>query len=204
MSADILVKTASNEMNSLTKKDAIILWSGSNDVDNNNSKAGLRNISEFVKNNSHTNIVLLGVPHSFDLPDTPCVNKEFDSFNNKLNKIVKPFKFATILKIEQRREHFTRHGMHLNATGKASAAKLIVNLVNSIFIQKREKPISLGWRVIHNDCMSVVNDDKQDCFSLVTSTHSNVNNNDFVNNSNNRTCGQVIANLDCSVNHSSS
>ena len=42
VSTDILVKTASNEINSLTKKDAIILWGGSN---NNNSKAGLRNIS---------------------------------------------------------------------------------------------------------------------------------------------------------------
>ena len=50
--------------------------------------------------------------------------------------------------------------------------------------------------------MSVVNDDKQCCIPLVTSTISNVNNkNDFVNNSNNRMCGQVIANLDCAINH---
>jgi hypothetical protein len=93
-----------------------------------------------VKNNSHTNIVLKG----FDLPDTSCVNKEVDTFNNKLTKIVKPFKHATLLKFEQKREHFTRHDMHLNATGKASAAKLIVNWVNSIFIQKREKTNLFG------------------------------------------------------------
>jgi hypothetical protein len=80
----------------------------------------------------------MGVPYRFDLPDTSCLNKEFDSFNNKLKKNVKSFKFAALLKFEQRSEHFTRHGMHLKATGKASAAKLIVNLVNSIFIQKRE------------------------------------------------------------------
>ena len=49
--------------------------------------------------------------------------------------------------------------------------------MNSIFIQKREKPISLGWKVILNDCMSVVNDDKQDCYPLVTNTSKNVNNN---------------------------
>jgi len=29
-------------------------------------------------------------------------------------KIVKPFKLATLLKFEQKREHFTRHGMHLH------------------------------------------------------------------------------------------
>jgi len=204
MSTDILVKTASNEINNLTKKDAFILWGGSNYVGNNSSKAGLRNICQFAKNNSHTNILLMGVPHRFDLPDTSCVNKEVDSFNNKLAKIVKSFKFATLLRVEQRREHFTRHGMHLKATGKASAAKLIVNLVNSIFIQKREKPVTLGWKDIPNDCMSVVNDDKQDGFPLLTSTSNNVNNNDFVNNSNSRMCGQVMANLDCSVSHSSS
>ena len=130
MSTDILVKTASNEINHLTKKDAFILWGGSNYVGNNSSKAGLRNISQFAKNNSHTNIVMMGVAHRFDLPDTLCVNKEVDSFNSKLTKIVKPFKLATLLKFEQKREHFTRYGMHLNATGKASAAKLIVNWVN--------------------------------------------------------------------------
>jgi len=68
--------------------------------------------------------------HGFDLPDKSCVNKEVDSLNNKLTKIVKPFKLVTLLKFEQKREHFTRYGMHLNATGKASAAKLIVNWVN--------------------------------------------------------------------------
>ena len=45
VSTDILIKTASNKINSLTKKYAIILWGGSNDVGKINSKAGLRNIS---------------------------------------------------------------------------------------------------------------------------------------------------------------
>jgi hypothetical protein len=113
VSTDTLIKTAYSEINSLTKKDALILWGGSNDVGNNNSKAGLRNISHVVKNNSHTNIVMMGDPHRFDLPDTLCVNKEVDSFNNKLTKIVKPFKLSVLLKFEQNREHFARHGMHL-------------------------------------------------------------------------------------------
>jgi len=126
MCLQTLIKTASNEINSLTKKDAVTLWGGSSGIGNSHSKAGLRNISHFVKNNSHTNIVMMGVLHRFDLLDTSCVNKEVDSFNNKLTKIVKPFKLASLLKFEQKREHFTRHGMHLNVTGKASAAKLIV------------------------------------------------------------------------------
>jgi hypothetical protein len=114
VSTSILVKTASHEINNLAKKDVLVLWGGSNDIGNHNSKAGLRNISHFVKNNSHTNIVLMGVPHRFDLPDTSCVNKEVDFSNNKLMIIVKPFKLATLLKFEQKREHITRHVMHLH------------------------------------------------------------------------------------------
>jgi hypothetical protein len=103
---------------------------------------------------------------------------------HELTKIVKPFKLATLLKFEQKREHFTRHCMHLNAKGKASAAKLIVNCVNSI--QKMKKPISLGWKVKPNGCISEVNEVKLDCFPLITSPSSDAYNNDFVSNLNNR------------------
>jgi hypothetical protein len=61
---------------------------------------------------------------------------------HELTRIVKPFKLATLLKFERKRGHFTRHGMHLNAKGKASAAKLIVSWVNSI--QKMEKTNQFG------------------------------------------------------------
>ena len=77
--------------------------------------------------------------------------------------------------------------MHLNAKGKASVAKLVVNWVNSI--QKMENPVSLGWKVKRNDCISEVNEVKQDCFPLITSSSSDVNNNGFVSNLNNRMCG---------------
>ena len=52
----------------------------------NNSKTGLRNIAHFVNNKIHTNNVLMGVPHRFDLHDTSCVNKEVEFFNTKLTK----------------------------------------------------------------------------------------------------------------------
>jgi hypothetical protein len=152
-----------------------------------------------VKNNSQTNDFLMGVPYRFDLTDTSCVNKKVDSFNNKLTKIVKPFKHAALLKFEKKREHFTRHGMHLNGTGKESSANLIV-----VFIQKREKPICLGWKVKPNDCISEVNEVKQDCFPLIASISNDINNNEFLNNLNNRMCSPVMENLVCPENHSSS
>jgi len=96
---------------------------------------------------------------------------------HELTKIVKPFKLATLLKFEQKREHFSKYGVHLNAKGKALAAKLIVNWVN--YIQKMEKVISRGWKVKRNDCISEVIEVKQDCFPLITSPSNGVNNNDF-------------------------
>jgi len=64
--------------------------------------------------------------------------------------------------------------MHLNAKGKALAAKLMVNWVS--YIQKMEKVISWGWKIKH---ISEVIEVKQDYFPLITSPSNGVNNNDF-------------------------
>jgi hypothetical protein len=167
---------------------------GSNDVGKNNSQSGLRNI-HFMKNNSHTNTILMGVPHRFDLSDPSCVNNEVDSFNNKLMTILKPFKLSSLLRIEQRRENFTRHGMHLNATGKALVAKQIVNYVNSILNQKEEKPICMEGKAEHDVCTVYVNKVNQDYSSLGTSNFGN--NRSSVNDLNGRkvNCKQVFTSM---------
>jgi hypothetical protein len=72
-------------------------------------------------------------------------------------KIIKPFKFSSVLRIKQTRENFTRHGMHLNATGKASVAKQIVNYVNSILNHKEENPICMRWKAEPDACTFDIN-----------------------------------------------
>jgi len=114
---------------------------------------------------------------------------------HELTKIVKTFKLATLLTFEQKREHFTKHDMHLNAKG----AKLIVNWVDSI--QKMGKIISWGWKFKTYDCISEVNEVKQDCFPLITSPSNGINNNDFESNLDNKMCGPVMVNLVCCENH---
>jgi hypothetical protein len=44
----------------------------------------------------------------------------------RTDKNCKTYYTCNIIEIWTKREHFTTHGMHLNAKGKASAAKLIV------------------------------------------------------------------------------
>jgi hypothetical protein len=47
----------------LTNSDTIVFIGGTNDVSKNNSQDGLKHIINFVNVNSHTNIILMGVPH---------------------------------------------------------------------------------------------------------------------------------------------
>jgi hypothetical protein len=64
---DTLFKTAPLEIMDMTKNDVIVVWCGSNDIARNNTSTGLRNIRQFIRNNIHTNIIVVGVPHRYDV-----------------------------------------------------------------------------------------------------------------------------------------
>jgi hypothetical protein len=71
-------------------------WGGgyTNYVSKNNSPGGLKQIVNFVKINSHTNIILVSVPHGYDLTDWSCVNSEVNTFNRELVKLMKHFSMS--------------------------------------------------------------------------------------------------------------
>jgi hypothetical protein len=56
---DTLFKTAPLEIMDMTKNDVIVVWCGSNDIARNNSSTGLRNSLQFIRNNTHTNIIVV-------------------------------------------------------------------------------------------------------------------------------------------------
>ena len=89
----------------------------------NNSKTALRHIRNFINSNNHTNIILISVPHRYDLMQSSCVNNEIRSFNRKLMKTVRAFKHASVLEMTSDRNHFTKHGLHLNGLGKEVLSK---------------------------------------------------------------------------------
>jgi len=53
---NILVNSAQNEINGLSKKDMAVICGGANDISINNSTRALYQIRDFVANNTHTNI----------------------------------------------------------------------------------------------------------------------------------------------------
>ena len=86
---------------------------GANDVYNNTSKKIILQIMKFFQDNDKANIIMLDIPHRYDLSDNSYVNKENKTFNSKLKKIAKLFKYVTILECNFNRNCFTRHGLCL-------------------------------------------------------------------------------------------
>ena len=146
VSSSILTNTASTETTKLTRKDSIVLWSGSNDVSNCKTTVGIKNTLHFVMNNIHTNIIVVNVPHRCDLPMSSGVNREVSSFNRKLEKCLKSFNCVTLIKTSSSRENFTKHGMHLNNLGKSNVASQIVKCIHTMINKVVKTPIKLDWK----------------------------------------------------------
>jgi hypothetical protein len=144
--AEEIVNSAMSDIVNLSKSDVVVFCGGSNDVSKNKARVALKHISNFVKSNSNTNIILLSAPHRYDLMDLSCVNNEMKSFSRKLKKHVKTSKHTVVLEINPNREFFTQHGMHLNGSGKEEVAKQIVAQFPTILGKEVEGLISLGWK----------------------------------------------------------
>jgi len=138
----------------LMSNDIMVFWGGTNDMSKNNSQDALKHITNFVKVNSHTNIILMHVLHRHDLPEWSCVNSEVKAFNRKLVKLMKPYKHITVVKVDLDRKFFTRQGLHVNNLGKEKIAFKIASVVTEIF-RRQEEIISLYWK---NECKVSVND----------------------------------------------
>jgi hypothetical protein len=57
-----IIKTTEDEIATLKCNDIVILWGGANDVNTNNTKEALRNLSKFMNANKKVNIVLVSLP----------------------------------------------------------------------------------------------------------------------------------------------
>jgi len=69
----------------------LIYCSGTNDYELNELSLTLQNIINFIKNNSHTKIILMNAPFQYDLPNSVSVNRNTSILNRKLQKLVKVF-----------------------------------------------------------------------------------------------------------------
>jgi hypothetical protein len=133
-----------NEVRNLSKSDIVVLCGGVNNVGRNNSSTALHQITDFVANNKHTNIVLINVPQRYYLMQSSSVNSAVNSFNGKLKKLVKAHHHASILEIANVRNLFTNHGLHLNGHGKERLTNQTVSHIYSILEWRENSPIILN------------------------------------------------------------
>jgi len=135
-----LKESAIEEVSQLCHDNVIIICSGTNDYEPHKFSLTLHNIMNYVKSNSHTNIILMNVPYRYDIPNSLSVNKIISVLNRKLQKLVKVFPHTSFLKTDTDRNLFTNHGLHINKLGKQLVHHLIASHLHSIFEQTK-KPL---------------------------------------------------------------
>jgi hypothetical protein len=146
-----IIKTAKKEISSLKQEDVVILWTGANDISRNKSKDPLKNLSSFMSANDEVNMILINSLPRHDLMPTSCVDKEVNKFNRQLQKIVKLHENVRRLKVEAQREHFTRHGQHLNNKGKELVSLELSNLVKQCLKKETLAPLQMQWKEEKSD-----------------------------------------------------
>jgi hypothetical protein len=85
--------------------------------------------------------------HTFDLGTSSCVNKEVNAFNRKLKKIIKSYDHTSQLNLIMQRQHFTKHGLHMNGSGKDRISGLLTSRIMELFTSHPlGTPIALPWK----------------------------------------------------------
>jgi len=145
-----LVHSQEMEFMSLGRKDVIVINVGLNDIGNNNTKRNeiLVMMTQFMQKYNNTNIIVVNIPHRHYLAKDSRAKFEIQAFNAKLSKIAKSFRHFALVTMDFNREHFTKHGLHLNNAGKEGLAKLIASQIDKLInnINKIEPVTALNWK----------------------------------------------------------
>jgi len=147
---DELVGTMENDFKGLEKSDVIVINGGANDVSSVRSQTikAVGNKARFVQKHNNTNIIIVNIPHRYDLDRTSVINSEIQSFNRHILKVAKAYSHVTIVDTDLDRKLFTGHGLHLNRRGKEWLAKLLEIQINRLVVNKaRVSPkVALKWK----------------------------------------------------------
>jgi hypothetical protein len=127
-----ITNTLKSDLNEFTNKDVCVMWSGSNDNAKNETNYGLQRLTDFVTKHSHTNLIVISAPHQYDLQHNSCINDVVSVFNRKLKKHSNAFNYMHVLNVENNRDHYTHHSLHLNSKGKEYMANKISRKIADI------------------------------------------------------------------------
>jgi hypothetical protein len=141
-----IIDTMKEDIKTLKSEDVVIIWGGSNDISKNNSKEALKHLCDFIKNNQKVNTVVMTAPPRHDLLPSSCVNSELSSYNNQLRKRMKQYNNVKILETDLERKYFTKHGLHLDSSGKECITLRLATVTKSYCHTEQMSPIYLHWQ----------------------------------------------------------
>ena len=94
------------------------MWGNTNDISKQNSQEALKQLSEFANKCQDTNVIVMTAPMRHDLMPSSCVNSEVVRFSRLLKERMKLYTKIKILDTDLNRDCFTKHGLHMNSSGK--------------------------------------------------------------------------------------
>jgi len=148
-----LVHSIPETVKQLTKEDVLVISYGTNDYGYDNFKSTIMNIKDYISTQSHTNILVLGIPFRYDLQNSIAVNLEITKINRMLSKIVRTLPNCRFLETNNDSKLFTRHGLHRNKLGKQLMVLQINTHTCSFFRSNTQSCIPLAW---HNPVNSMI------------------------------------------------
>jgi lysophospholipase L1-like esterase len=143
---EVITNSATKEIDRMTPKDVVIVCGGSNNISKNESIKGFKQVTQFVQNRGNTNVIIMNTPHRFDLEESSCMNKEIEIFNRKLKRIMKIYNHTEVIDMSVNRDHYTKHGLHMNKTGKEWRARRTADTINKLSANQKLEPITLEWK----------------------------------------------------------
>ena len=103
------VNTLEKDLKCLSKKDVIVINGGANDIGSmrNQTDMVLIKMAQFMQKHSNSNIIVVNIPHRYDLDRNSVINLEIQAVNRKLNKMAKVFSHVAIVETDLNRKYFT-------------------------------------------------------------------------------------------------
>ena len=78
----------------------------------------------------------MSAPPRYDLILPSCVNNEVVRFKRQLKKRMKMYNNVKIIETDLKRKYFTKHGLHLNLSGKEHIALKLTAVIKRFFQQE--------------------------------------------------------------------
>ena len=80
-------------------------------------------------------------PHRHDLIPSSCVNNKVLKFNRQGEKKMKICNYAKMLETDFDRKCFTKHGQHMNLSGKELISTKLTTVIKDFFLLRNNYPL---------------------------------------------------------------